>query len=83
LIWAPAEVAVRRISNQLQLRSDHARSLSGSARRESCWSEFDDLSPGTFDKVVRSEPLARAPRCLELWVLNDEKAGLIGQRAAR
>lgn len=31
---------------------------------------------GTFDKVVRSEPLARAPRWVKLWVLNgDECAG--------
>jgi hypothetical protein len=26
--------------------------------------------PGAFDKVVRSEPLARAPRSLKLWVFN-------------
>ena len=32
-----------------------------------------ELIAGTFDKVVRSEPLARAPRCLKLWVFKADE----------
>jgi hypothetical protein len=40
---------------------DHARSLSEVPRRI-LFGQDEDLGRGTFDKVVRSEPLARAAR---------------------
>jgi len=43
-----------------QFRSDYARSLSEVPRRMR-FRHDEDLWRGTFDKVVRSEPLARAP----------------------
>ena len=52
-----------------RLGSNHARSLSEAPRRMRIGLK-NNSGPGAFDKVVRSEPLARAPRSLELWVFN-------------
>jgi len=51
-------------------------------RRDEVATRSESGRGGAFDKVVRSEPLARAPRCLNLWVLNVDEACVIGRRWA-
>jgi hypothetical protein len=57
-------------------RPDNARSLSEVPRRDSA-RVMGQGQAGTFDKVVRSEPLARAPRKPQLWVLNGDDSAWV------